>query len=174
ISETEWAALQSDAPERIRNRMPNSKSAALSGLKVVEFAQLVAGPMAGSFLADLGAEVVHVEDPSSGDPLRKVRVAKDDLHLWWKVSARNKRSATLNLRTPQGQEVARSLIRWADVVVTNMRPGTLEEWGIDFEHAVAENPKIIMLHVTGFGLTSALRDAPGFGKVGEAMSGVVH
>jgi crotonobetainyl-CoA:carnitine CoA-transferase CaiB-like acyl-CoA transferase len=154
--------------------MSNSKSSALSGLKVVEFAQLVAGPMAGSFLADLGAEVVHIEDPTSGDPLRKVRVAKDDLHLWWKVSARNKRSATLNLRTPQGQEIARSLIRWADVVVTNMRPGTLEEWGIDFEHAVAENPKIIMLHVTGFGLTSALRDAPGFGKVGEAMSGVVH
>jgi crotonobetainyl-CoA:carnitine CoA-transferase CaiB-like acyl-CoA transferase len=154
--------------------MSDSKSAALSGLKVVEFAQLVAGPMAGSFLADLGAEVVHVEDPNSGDPLRKVRPAKDDLHLWWKVSARNKRSATLNLRTDQGQEIARSLIRWADVVVTNMRPGTLEEWGLDFDHAIVENPKIIMLHVTGFGLTSALRDAPGFGKVGEAMSGVVH
>jgi crotonobetainyl-CoA:carnitine CoA-transferase CaiB-like acyl-CoA transferase len=152
----------------------STKMAALNGVKVVEFAQLIAGPMAASFLADLGAEVVHVEDPAAGDPLRKVRHAKDGTHLWWKVSARNKRSVTLNLRTPSGQEVARSLIRWADVVVTNMRPGTLEAWGLDFTQAVAQNPRLIMLHITGFGLNTTMEDEPGFGKIGEAMSGVVQ
>lgn len=154
--------------------MTANGAAALTGLKVVEFAQLVAGPMAGSLLADLGADVVHVEDPSTGDPLRRVRASKDGAYLWWKIMGRNKRSATLDLRVPEGQELARSLIRWADVVVSNMRPGTMERWGLDFESARAVNPKIIMAHVTGFGLTSSLRDAPGFGKVGEAMSGVVH
>src|SRR5487761_1882288 len=154
--------------------MTTNGTAALAGLKVVEFAQLVAGPMAGSMLADLGAEVVHVEDPESGDPLRRIRAERNGVHPWWKVMARNKRSATLNLRVPEGQELARSLIRWADVVVTNNRPGTMERWGLDFEHARAVNPTIIMAHVTGFGLTSSQRDAPGFGKVGEAMSGVVH
>jgi formyl-CoA transferase len=154
--------------------MTMAGNSALSGLKVVEFAQLIAGPMAGSLLGDLGAEVVHIEDPGSGDPLRKVRADKEDRHLWWKVSGRNKRSATLNLRSARGQDVARSLVRWADVVITNMRPSTLESWGLDWSSAVSENPTLIMLHITGFGLNTSMSNAPGFGKVGEAMSGVVH
>ena len=151
--------------------MPGS---ALEGLRVVEIAQLIAGPMAGSFLADFGADVVHVEDQKHGDPGRYTGVAKDGIYLWWKVSGRNKRSVTLDLRTSEGQDVARRLCEWADVVITNFRIGTLERWGLDWETLHAVNPEMIMLQVTGFGANTAKRDRPGFGKVGEAMSGVVH
>lgn len=148
--------------------------AALDGLRVVEIAQLIAGPMAGSFLADFGADVVHIEDKQHGDPARYTGITKDGVHLWWKVSGRNKRSVTLDLRTPEGQEVARRLCAWADVVITNFRLGTLERWGLDWESLHAVNPKLIMLQVSGFGGNTSYRDRPGFGKVGEAMSGVVH
>jgi crotonobetainyl-CoA:carnitine CoA-transferase CaiB-like acyl-CoA transferase len=153
--------------------MPLDK-AALDGLRVVEIAQLIAGPMAGSFLADFGADVVHIEDRQHGDPARFTGVAKDGVYLWWKVSGRNKRSVTLDLRTEEGQEVARRLCAWADVVITNFRLGTLERWGLDWETLHAVNPKLIMLQVSGFGGNTTFRDRPGFGKVGEAMSGVVH
>lgn len=148
--------------------------AALDGLRVVEIAQLIAGPMAGSFLADFGADVVHIEDKQHGDPARHTGIAKDGVHLWWKVSGRNKRSVTLDLRTAEGQQVARRLCGWADVVITNFRLGTLEGWGLDWESLHAVNPKLIMLQVSGFGGNTTYRDRPGFGKVGEAMSGVVH
>lgn len=148
--------------------------AALNGLRVVEIAQLIAGPMAGSFLADFGADVVHIEDKQHGDPARYTGIAKDGVHLWWKVAGRNKRSVTLDLRTPEGQDVARRLCAWADVVITNFRLGTLERWGLDWERLHAVNPKLIMLQVSGFGGNTTFRDRPGFGKVGEAMSGVVH
>lgn len=147
---------------------------ALSGLKVVEFAQVIAGPMAGSFLADLGAEVIHVEDPSIGDPLRTSGVSKDGVRLWWKVSARNKRCVTLDLRQPEGQQVAHELVEWADVMITNFRPPTVRRFGLDWETVHAVNPKLIMLQVSGFGVKSGRGDEPGFGKVGEAMSGVVN
>lgn len=149
-------------------------TAALHGLRVVEIAQLIAGPMAGSFLADFGADVVHVEDRTHGDPARYTGVAKDGVYLWWKVSGRNKRSVTLDLRKPEGQQIARRLCRWADVVITNFRVGTLERWGLDWDTLHAENPALIMLQITGFGANTSLRNRPGFGKVGEAMSGVVH
>jgi crotonobetainyl-CoA:carnitine CoA-transferase CaiB-like acyl-CoA transferase len=148
--------------------------AALDGLRVVEIAQLIAGPMAGSFLADFGADVVHVEDKQHGDPARYTGLAKDGVYLWWKVSGRNKRSVTLDLRTSEGQDVARRLCRWADVVITNFRFNTLERWGLDWDTLHEQNPQLIMLQITGFGATSSQRDRPGFGKVGEAMSGVVH
>lgn len=148
--------------------------AALAGLRVVEIAQLIAGPMVGSFLADFGADVVHVEDRVHGDPARYTGVAKDGVYLWWKVSGRNKRSVTLDLRTPEGQDVARRLCAWADVVVTNFRAGTLERWGLDWPSLHAVNPDLVMLQITGFGANTTKRDLPGFGKVGEAMSGVVH
>jgi crotonobetainyl-CoA:carnitine CoA-transferase CaiB-like acyl-CoA transferase len=148
--------------------------AALHGLKVLELAQLIAAPMAGSFLADLGADVVHVEPPIDGDAQRVVGVAKDGVHLWWKVTARNKRSVVLDLRTPGGQRMARRLIEWADVLITNFRPETLSSWGLDWQDAHALNAKLVMLHITGFGLDSSWRNRPGFGKVAEAMSGVVH
>jgi crotonobetainyl-CoA:carnitine CoA-transferase CaiB-like acyl-CoA transferase len=148
--------------------------ATLSGLKVLEIAQVIAGPMAGTFLADLGADVVHVEDPERGDPQRVTGLANDDgIFLWWKVSARNKRSVTIDLRSPEGQELARKLISWADVLITNFRAGTLDKWGLNWESAHAVNPKLVMLQITGFGANTSLRNSPGFGKVGEAMSGVV-
>jgi formyl-CoA transferase len=148
--------------------------AALSGLKVLEIAQVIAGPMAGTFLADLGADVVHVEDPGHGDPQRTTGLANEDgVYLWWKVSARNKRSVTIDLRVEEGQQLARRLVAWADVLITNFRAGTLEKWGLDWESAHAVNPRLVMLQITGFGANTTLRNSPGFGKVGEAMSGVV-
>ncbi|PBC35688.1 CoA transferase [Rhodococcus sp. ACS1] len=147
---------------------------ALAGLKVVEFAHVIAGPLAGTLLADLGAEVVHVEDPGIGDPQRAAGPHKEGTHLWWKVSARNKKSVTLNLRTEEGRAIARELTEWADVVITNFRVSTLEKWGLDYTSLQVVNPKIIVLQVTGYGATSSRRDQPGFGKVGEAMSGVVN
>jgi crotonobetainyl-CoA:carnitine CoA-transferase CaiB-like acyl-CoA transferase len=152
----------------------SKKIGALEGLKVVEFAHVIAGPLAGTLLADLGATVVHVEDPGVGDPQRKAGPAKDGVHLWWKVAARNKRSVTLNLRSEGGRKIAKLLAAWADVVITNFRVETLEKWGLDFASLNAVNPTIIVLQVTGFGVTSSRRNEPGFGKVGEAMSGVVN
>jgi crotonobetainyl-CoA:carnitine CoA-transferase CaiB-like acyl-CoA transferase len=146
---------------------------ALSGLKIVEFAHVIAGPLAGTLLADLGADVVHVEDPEHGDPQRFAGPDKDGVHLWWKVSARNKKSVTLNLRTDEGRDLARKLARWADVVICNFRVATLERWQLDFPSLNKINPKLVMLQVTGFGAASSKRNSPGFGKVGEAMSGVV-
>jgi crotonobetainyl-CoA:carnitine CoA-transferase CaiB-like acyl-CoA transferase len=156
------------------NSAASPASGALAGLKVVEFAHVIAGPLAGTLLADLGATVVHVEDPGRGDPQRGAGPDRDGVHLWWKVAARNKRSVTLNLRTDEGRAVACELAAWADVVITNFRVETLEKWGLDFKSLNQLNPKIILLQVTGFGATSSRRNEPGFGKVGEAMSGVVN
>lgn len=148
---------------------------ALAGLKVLELAQLIAGPLSGSLLADLGADVVHVEDPVHGDPQRKTGVLKDGrIPLWWKMTGRNKRCITLDLRRPEGQDLARRLARWADVVITNFRAETLERWGLDWPALHRENESLIVLQITGFGVRSSRRNEPGFGKVGEAMSGVVH
>ncbi|HEU0191438.1 MAG TPA: CoA transferase [Mycobacterium sp.] len=148
--------------------------AALAGLKVVEFAHVIAGPLAGTLLADLGADVVHVEPPGVGDTGRKMGPAKDGVHLWWKVAARNKRSLALDLRRPAGQQVARKLAEWADVVITNLRADTLTQWGIDWDALHELNRSLIYVQITGFGANTSMRNAPGFGKVGEARSGVVH
>lgn len=147
---------------------------ALAGLKVVELAHVIAGPLAGTLLADLGAEVVHVENPATGDTARTQGPAKDGVHLWWKVSGRNKRSVTLDLRTEEGQALARELVAWADVVITNMRAGTLEKWGLDWASLHEKHPKLVMLQISGNGASTTARNEPGFGKVGEARSGVVH
>ena len=153
--------------------MEETGKGALAGLKVVELAHVIAGPLAGTLLADLGANVVHVEDPGRGDPQRYAGPAKDGTHLWWKVAARNKRSVTVNLRTPEGRDLARQLVAWADVVISNFRVETMEKWGLDWPSLNAVNPALVMLQVTGFGARSSKRNQPGFGKVGEAMSGVV-
>jgi len=150
------------------------RTGALDGLKVVEFAHVIAGPLSGTLLADLGATVVHVEDPGIGDPQRGAGPDKNGIHLWWKVAARNKRSVTLNLRTDEGRKVARELATWADVVITNFRVSTLEKWGLDYASLNKVNPKVIVLQVTGFGANTSRCNEPGFGKVGEAMSGVVN
>lgn len=154
------------------NPMPDT--AALKGLKVLEIAHVIAGPLAGSLLGDLGAEIVHLEAPGVGDPNRVTGMHKDGVYLWWKISGRNKRSATLDLRKPEGRQVALDLVKWADVVITNFRVTTLEKWGLDYKSLHEVNPKLVMLQVSGFGTNSSLRDRPGFGKVGEAMSGVVY
>lgn len=146
---------------------------ALAGLRVLEFAHVVAGPLAGGLMADLGADVVHVEPPGVGDAARGMGPARDGVHLWWKVSGRNKRSVSIDLRRPEGQRLARELAAEADVVIASIRDGTLREWGLDWESLHAINPMLVMLQVSGFGAKSSLRDRPGFGKVGEARSGVV-
>jgi len=154
--------------------MAEQRGGLLSDVKVVEFAQVVAGPLAGGLLADQGADVVHVESPRGGDSARVMGPAKDGIYLWWKVSGRNKRSVTLDLRTHEGQEVAHRLVGWADVVIVSFRLKTLKEWKLDWDTLHAINPRMIMLQVSGYGATSSLADAPGFGKMGEARSGVVH
>jgi crotonobetainyl-CoA:carnitine CoA-transferase CaiB-like acyl-CoA transferase len=144
------------------------------GLKVVEFAHMVAGPLAGTLLADLGADVVHVENPGTGDIVRHLGVAKDGINLLWPVGSRNKRSVTLDLRGRDGQDLARELVAWADVVITNFRVETLEKWGMDWPAFHAVNRKLVMLQITGYGADTSMRNVPGFGHMGEAMSGVVH
>ncbi|HZD66293.1 MAG TPA: CoA transferase, partial [Acidimicrobiales bacterium] len=122
---------------------------ALEGVKVVEFAHVIAGPLAGTLLADLGAEVVHVEPPDVGDAGRAMGPAKDGVPLWWKVAARNKRSVRLDLRQPEGRELAHRLARWADVVITNVRVDTLARWGLDWPALHAVNEALVYLQITG-------------------------
>jgi len=145
---------------------------ALAGLKVVELGQLIAGPFAGKVFAEFGADVVKVEPPKVGDPLRSWRKLHDGTSLWWYVQNRNKKSVTADLRTPQGQEIARRLARDADVVIENFRPGTLEKWGLGYDVLSAENPGLVMLRLSGFGQTGPYRDLAGFGAVGESMGGM--
>lgn len=150
-------------------------SGTLEGLKVVEFAHLIAGPMAGTLMADLGADVVHVESPGLGDEGRRMGPVKGDTYLWWKVSGRNKRSVTLDLRREEGRRIARRLAQWADVVITNLRPPTLRDWNLDFASLHAVNPRLVYLQVSGSGATTeGVGSSFGFGKAGEARSGVVH
>lgn len=146
----------------------------LQGLKVVEMGQLIAGPFASKMLGEFGADVIKIEPPGVGDPLRKWRKIKDGTSLWWHVQSRNKRSITLDLKATEGQDVARRLIAEADILVENFRPGTLENWGMSWEELSALNPRLIMLRISGYGQTGPYRDLPGFGVIGEAMGGLRH
>ena len=149
-------------------------ASALAGLKVLELGQLIAGPFAAKTLADFGAEVIKVEPPDSGDPLRKWRLLKDGTSVWWQVQSRNKRSLALDLRTPEGQELVRQLALEADVLIENFRPGALEGWGLAPDELVAQNPRLIVLRISGYGQTGPYRNRPGFGVIGEAMGGIRH
>ena len=144
----------------------------LAGVRVLELGQLIAGPFAGKMLGDFGAEVIKIEPPGKGDPLRAWRMLKDGTSVWWQVQSRNKKSVTLDLRQPDGQQVLRELARDADVLIENFKPGTLEGWGIGWEALSALNPRLVMLRVSGFGQDGPYRDRPGFGVVGEAMGGL--
>jgi formyl-CoA transferase len=146
----------------------------LAGLKVLELGQLIAGPFAAKTLADFGAEVVKVEPPGTGDPLRKWRLLKDGTSVWWQVQSRNKRSIALDLKDPAAQDIVRRLAAEADVLVENFRPGALEGWGLGPEALLALNPRLIVLRVSGYGQTGPYRDRPGFGVVAEAMGGLRH
>ena len=147
---------------------------ALAGLRVVEMGQLIAGPFAGKTLGDFGADVIKIETPGSGDPLRNWRKILDGTSVWWQVQSRNKRSIAIDLRSPEGQDIAKRLIAQADVLVENFRPGTLEGWGMDYETLSRDNPGLIMLRISGYGQTGPYRDQPGFGVIGEAMGGLRH
>ncbi|HPU50935.1 MAG TPA: CoA transferase, partial [Burkholderiaceae bacterium] len=146
----------------------------LAGLKVVELGQLIAGPFAAKTLADFGADIIKIEPPGSGDPLRQWRLIKDGTSVWWQVQSRNKRSLALDLREPQAQDIVRRLVRDADVLIENFRPGAMEGWGLGPDALLALNPRLIMLRISGYGQTGPYRDKPGFGVVAEAMSGLRH
>jgi formyl-CoA transferase len=147
---------------------------ALKGVRVIEMGQLIAGPFAGKTLGEFGAEVIKIEAPGAGDPLRNWRMMKDGTSVWWQVQSRNKRSVALDLRNREGQEIARKLIAEADVLVENFRPGTLENWGMGYETLSELNPGLVMLRISGYGQTGPYRDLPGFGAIGEAMGGLRH
>ena len=150
------------------------QASALTGLKVLELGQLIAGPFAAKTLADFGAEVIKVEAPESGDPLRKWRMLKDGTSIWWQAQSRNKRSLALNLRTPEGQVIVKQLANEADVLIENFRPGAMEGWGLAPDDLIAQNPKLIVLRISGYGQTGPYRNRPGFGVIGEAMGGLRH
>ena len=146
----------------------------LDGIRVLELGQLIAGPFASRMLAEFGADVIKIETPVTGDPLRKWRMLHEGTSVWWAAQSRNKRSVTLNLRDPEGQELARRLAAEADVVIENFRPGALEGWGLGWDTLHELNPKLVMLRVSGYGQTGPYRDLPGFGVIGEAMGGLRH
>src|SRR5215210_910768 len=151
----------------------NGANPPLEGVRVVEMGSLLAGPFCGQLLADFGAEVIKVEPPGKGDPMRQWgRHRKNDRTLWWPIIARNKKSVTLNLREEEGQELARKLIAGADVVVENFRPGTMERWGLGYEDLSESNPGLVMVRVSGYGQTGPYSERAGFGAIGEAMGGI--
>jgi len=147
-------------------------SGPLAGLRVVELGTLIAGPYCSRILAEFGAEVVKIEAPDGGDPLRTWRKLHEGTSLWWAVQGRNKKSVTANLRVEAGQEVVRRLAQKADIVVENFRPGALEKWGLGYERLSASNPGLIMVRLSGYGQSGPYRDQPGFGAIGEAMGGI--
>jgi len=166
------ATRPSDGPRPLGGTRPLGTTRPLEGLKVLELGQLIAGPFAGKFFGEFGAEVIKIEPPEGGDPLRQWRKLHDGTSLWWYVQNRNKKSVTVNLRVPEGQEIVRRLARDADVLIENFRPGTMEKWGLGYEGLAAENPGLVMLRLSGFGQTGPMRDQAGFGAIGESMGGL--
>ena len=154
--------------------MPSADvSLPLADVRVVELGQLLAGPFCGQLLGDFGAEVIKLEDPERGDPMRAWgREKSNGAGLWWPIVARNKKSVTCNLRTDAGQRLAKRLIAQADVLVENLRPGTLERWGLGYEELTKDNPGLILVRVTGYGQTGPYAQRAGYGSIGEAMGGL--
>lgn len=148
--------------------------APLHGLRVIEMGTLIAGPFAARLLAEFGAEVIKIEPPEGGDPLRRWRKLYQGTSLWWFLQARNKKSVTVNLKTEAGQGIVRDLAATADVLIENFRPGTMEKWGLGWERLSEVNPRLVMVRISGFGQTGPYRDQPGFGAIGESMGGLRH
>ncbi|NEU32061.1 CoA transferase [bacterium LRH843] len=148
------------------------KEKALTGLKVLEMGQLIAGPSAGRLFAEFGAEVIKVESPNGGDPLRNWRVVENGTSLWWHVQSRNKKSITIDLKQLEGQEIIRRFAKEVDIIIENFRPGTMDKWGIGYEQLKEINPGLIMIQISGYGQDGPYRDKPGFGSIGEAMGGL--
>ncbi len=154
--------------------MSTQQSAMLDGVRVLELATLAAAPLVATYLGEFGADIIKVEEPRHGDPIRAWGHQRNGIGLMWKSISRNKRSITLNLRRPEGQALARQLVEKADVVIVNTRPQTLRQWGLDYDSLRAVNDRIVMLHITGYGLSGPKSQRPGFGTLGEAMSGFAH
>ena len=166
---------QESAPTAPATALPPAFTpAALRGVRVIEMGQLIAGPFAGKTLGEFGADVIKIEAPGDGDPLRNWRLIQEGTSVWWQVQSRNKRSIALDLRSAEGQEIARKLIVEADVLIENFRPGTLEGWGMGYDVLSKLNPGLVMLRISGYGQTGPYRDLPGFGVIGEAMGGLRH
>ncbi|WP_341666794.1 CaiB/BaiF CoA transferase family protein [Alcaligenes sp. SDU_A2] len=146
----------------------------LKGIRVLELGQLIAGPFAAKILGEFGAEIIKVEPPQGGDPLRKWRLLHNGNSVWWEVQSRNKQSLALDLREPECQQIVRQLASQCDIVIENFRPGALEQWGLGWHDLHALHPGLIMLRVSGYGQTGPYKDRPGFGVVGEAMGGLRH
>ncbi|MFN4328713.1 MAG: CaiB/BaiF CoA transferase family protein [Limnobacter sp.] len=151
---------------------PTTPAGPLQGLRVVELGTLIAGPFASRMMAEFGAEVIKVETPGSGDPIRKWRVLHEGNSLWWAVQARNKKSITLNLKAPEGQAVLRQLLASADFLIENFRPGQLEKWGLSPADLQALNPRLIVVRLSGYGQTGPYKDRPGFGAIAESIGGM--
>ena len=153
--------------------MNNMKKGALSDLRVIEMGQLLAGPFCGQLLGDFGAEVIKVEPPAIGDPMRQWgREKPHGKSLWWPVVARNKKSITVNLRVEEGQKIIKELVKDSDILIENFRPGTLERWNMSYETLSEINPRLIMVRVSGYGQTGPYSKRAGFGAIGEAMGGL--
>lgn len=146
----------------------------LEGVRVLEMGTLIAGPFCARVLAEFGAEVIKIESPDGGDPLRTWRKLHQGTSLWWLAQARNKKSVAVNLKAPEGQDIVRRLARNADIVVENFRPGTLETWGIGWPQLSAINPGLVMVRLSGYGQSGPYSERPGFGAIGEAMGGLRH
>jgi formyl-CoA transferase len=144
----------------------------LSGIRVLELGQLIAGPFAAKTLADFGAEIIKVESPQEGDPLRKWRMIHEGTSVWWQAQSRNKQSICIDLRVKEGQEIVRRLAKEADVLIENFRPGIMEKWGMGWDELHTLNPKLIMLRVSGYGQDGPRRDEPGFAAIAEATAGL--
>ncbi len=146
----------------------------LEGVKVLELGSLIAGPFAGRLFAEFGGDVIKIEPPEKGDPLRDWRNVYKGSSLWWRLQSRNKKSITVDLKSEEGQEIVKSLIEECDVLIENFRPGTMEKWGLGYDELTKINPKLIMVRVSGYGQTGPYKDKPGFGSVGESMGGIRH
>jgi formyl-CoA transferase len=158
-------------PEKMTTQ-DQSNGGPLSGIRVIELGQLIAGPFCAKTLADFGAEVIKIEPPGKGDPLRKWRMLKNDNSLWWEVQSRNKQSVTLDLSSTEGQDLLRTLVKEADVVIENFRPGKMEEWGLGYEALKQINSRIVMARISGYGQDGPYSNRPGFGVIAESMGGL--
>ncbi|WP_322104668.1 CaiB/BaiF CoA-transferase family protein [Paraburkholderia sp. J41] len=179
-SGSQHAAQNESAPRSEsadKKNATNEKRGPLAGVKVLELGTLIAGPFAARFLGEFGAEVIKIEDPKGGDPLRKWRKLYPEAggtSLWWAVQARNKKSVTVNLKADEGKEIVRRLAAQADIVIENFRPGLLEKLGLGYDVLAKDNPGLVMVRLSGYGQTGPYRDRPGFGAIAESMGGLRH